>query len=217
MTTPRERLAKVIDQRCERDWHRVSDEGWEIWCQSHHTYIGTKTEAEAENVLCPTALAIADAILSEGGQPPGFEEEVRDDIAREIEAEQFKVESIHRFHGTTCLCGFDSQGRARSATEHITQALSAASIARGVESGMSTTPDKVALDRLVELAEDRGWSKGFDQGWLAAEEQARAEVAQEIESADPRKLARPYAISSDTERIIQSVQSNLARIARREK
>lgn len=35
----------------------------------------------------------------------------------------FTVESMHHFHNATeCLCGFDSP-RARSRTEHITQAL----------------------------------------------------------------------------------------------
>ena len=52
-------------------------------------------------------------------------------IAKEIETAQFKVESIHHFHGTECLCGFNSYGRARSATEHITQTLNAAQIAKG--------------------------------------------------------------------------------------
>ena len=32
----------------------------------------------------------------------------------------FLIEGTHHFHGTKCLCGFDSHGRARSMTEHIT-------------------------------------------------------------------------------------------------
>ena len=36
-----------------------------------------------------------------------------------IEAEVFKIESTHHFHGDTCLCGFSS-ARSRSRTEHIT-------------------------------------------------------------------------------------------------
>lgn len=36
-----------------------------------------------------------------------------------IEAEVFKIESTHHFHGETCLCGFSS-ARSRSRTEHIT-------------------------------------------------------------------------------------------------
>ena len=59
------------------------------------------------------------------------EEHIRAMIAKEIETAQFKVESIHHFHGTECLCGFNSYGRARSATEHITQTLNAAQIAKG--------------------------------------------------------------------------------------
>jgi hypothetical protein len=43
-----------------------------------------------------------------------------------LEAALFRVESTHHFHGTTCLCGFDSHGRARSATEHITAEIRAA-------------------------------------------------------------------------------------------
>ena len=59
------------------------------------------------------------------------EQQIRAMIAQEIETAQFKVESIHHFHGTKCLCGFNSNGRARSATEHITQTLNAAQIAKG--------------------------------------------------------------------------------------
>lgn len=36
-----------------------------------------------------------------------------------IDAEVFKIESTHHFHGDTCLCGFTSP-RSRSRTEHIT-------------------------------------------------------------------------------------------------
>lgn len=57
---------------------------------------------------------------------------IREQIAKEIEAAQFKVDSLHHFHGAAkCLCGYDSHHRARSATEHITQALNAARIVRG--------------------------------------------------------------------------------------
>ena len=56
---------------------------------------------------------------------------IRAMIAQEIETAQFKVESTHHFHGTKCLCGFNSNGRARSATEHITQTLNAAQIVKG--------------------------------------------------------------------------------------
>ncbi len=56
---------------------------------------------------------------------------LREQIAQEIEAEQYKIESTHHIHGTVCLCGFDSNRRARSVTEHITQALNAAQIVRG--------------------------------------------------------------------------------------
>ena len=41
-------------------------------------------------------------------------------VTTEEQAAVFKVEGVHHFHGTKCLCGFDSYGRARSMTEHIT-------------------------------------------------------------------------------------------------
>ena len=39
-----------------------------------------------------------------------------------VAAEVLGINARHHFHGTACLCGFDSHGRARSATEHITSA-----------------------------------------------------------------------------------------------
>ena len=40
-----------------------------------------------------------------------------------VQAEVLGIDARHHFHGTACLCGFDSHGRARSATEHITSAV----------------------------------------------------------------------------------------------
>lgn len=62
---------------------------------------------------------------------PHIEAELRAKIAAEIRAAQYEVESVHQIHGTRCLCGFDTNGRSRSATEHITQSLNAARIAEG--------------------------------------------------------------------------------------
>lgn len=78
---------------------------------------------------CPVAKRDATAILT--AALPALEQQIREQVAQEIEAHQIKVESIHHIHGTKCLCGFDSHGRARSATEHVTHELNAAQIARG--------------------------------------------------------------------------------------
>lgn len=40
-------------------------------------------------------------------------------VRADFEAACFATESRHHFHGTACLCGFDS-ARSRSRTEHIT-------------------------------------------------------------------------------------------------
>lgn len=65
------------------------------------------------------------------------------DKAWDLTAEQadalFNVESVHHFHEAKCLCGFDSHGRARSATEHITDATLTA-----LGRASTSTPDEAA-------------------------------------------------------------------------
>ena len=60
--------------------------------------------------------------------------ELRAQIAAEIEARQWEVESVHHFgfgeNGWACLCGFTSPVK-RQRTEHIIAELHAARIARG--------------------------------------------------------------------------------------
>ena len=57
-------------------------------------------------------------------------------VTAEQQASVFKVEGTHHFHGTKCLCGFDSYGRARSATEHIT-GLTLAALGLGATRGLT--------------------------------------------------------------------------------
>ena len=45
------------------------------------------------------------------------------ETVRDLQAIAFAIDSTHHFHGTKCTCGFDSHGRARSMTEHITKTV----------------------------------------------------------------------------------------------
>ena len=65
--------------------------------------VATGPESHADDCPCSTPT-------------PAWDEEA-------VQAEVLGIDARHHFHGTACLCGFDSHGRARSATEHITSAV----------------------------------------------------------------------------------------------
>lgn len=70
-----------------------------------------------------------------------------------IEAEVFKIESTHHFHGETCLCGFSS-ARSRSRTEHITGLVRAV-----FEKAHTPTDDeREALARIVRRVIDSAYT-----------------------------------------------------------
>ena len=80
--------------------------------------------AEVERLRAEVRLARESA--RSAGLAPGARRTARPAPAWDEEAVQAEVLGIdarHHFHGTACLCGFDSHGRARSATEHITSAV----------------------------------------------------------------------------------------------
>ena len=60
---------------------------------------------------------------------PHLEQQIRAQIAAEIESRAWEVASVHQFHTTTCTCGFYSPV-ARQRTEHILAQIAAADIAR---------------------------------------------------------------------------------------
>lgn len=64
-----------------------------------------------------------------------------------VQAEVLGIDARHHFHGTACLCGFDSHGRARSATEHITSAVLAA-----VRRHLPVRPDRETVARAIHAA-----------------------------------------------------------------
>lgn len=54
---------------------------------------------------------------------------------RLVDETVFKVDSTHHFHGDRCLCGEPVSARARSQTEHITNAVVTELTARIAENG----------------------------------------------------------------------------------
>lgn len=71
-----------------------------------------------DHALCADAIStLREQVARLTARPaPAWDEEV-------VQAEVLGIDARHHFHGTACLCGFDSHGRARSATEHITSAV----------------------------------------------------------------------------------------------
>ena len=79
------------------------------WLVEHDERVRRAAEAERDDALAEVARLRA-------ATSPAWDEDT-------VRAEVLGIDARHHFHGTACLCGFDSHGRARSATEHITSAV----------------------------------------------------------------------------------------------
>ena len=86
-------------------------------CRFHgRTSVAEVYADEADQMRARAEKAEAEVARLTARPAPAWDEEA-------VQAEVLGIDARHHFHGTACLCGFDSHGRARSATEHITSAV----------------------------------------------------------------------------------------------